>query len=205
MELDSTTTIREKINWLESQPIAWDKNQAWMRIERGTDKEESTKRFGYYAAAAVVVFAVAMIVGGDYTRDAGVVEGISNIEVTTSVDTKCGEGNSLPSPLRRGVGGEASGASDEVNTYAEAIIEPLVLLPEPIEGERIAIVEAPKLVPPPVERVHAIFGVEEQPSVAIIRQGKKLRIYFLQTEISQSHAINIDEPSGLEARINNQN
>jgi hypothetical protein len=227
MELESTTTIREKIRWMEDRPISWDKNQAWMRIERGGAKEESTRKVGYYAAAAVVMMAIAMIVSGDYTRDAaiggnlltqeangkaGSAEGISNIErprrqagreyrisnveVEPGIEGKCEE---VRTTHHEKTIWATQIVTPEIN---EEIAEPFVLMPEPFEGERIAIVENPKIVAPPVERVHAIFGVEQEPSVALIRQGKKLKIYFLQSEISQSSYVNIVEPSSLEARIN---
>ena len=221
MELESTTTIREKISWIEDQPIAWDKNLAWMRIERGSEKTEPGRKIGYYAAAAVVVLGIVTIVAGDYRSDVvsvgvGISEAIgamesakeiSNIEYPlpagrqgiSNVEVMCGPKRADPPLGARGVRPDGVLLSS-----VELETEPLILLPEPIEGERIAIVDNPKSVVAPVERVRAIFGVEEQPTVAMIRQGKKLRIYFLQHEVSQSQSpvVNIDEPSALEARLN---
>jgi hypothetical protein len=218
MELDSTTIIREKVAWIESQPIAWDKNQAWMRIERADEKP--VRGLGYYAAAAVIVIGIALIATGDYTRDAAIaVRGIqilesgnamsnverriTNIEVGMVAEVTCGT-ERAESPLGlpdRSATKPTVRRTTITPQVIEETTEPL-LMPEPVDGERIAVVENAKPRSVPVERVRAIFGVEEQPSTAIIKQGKKLKIYFLQTEISQSSRLSIDESSSLEARIN---
>lgn len=207
MERDIEMLIRQKVMDAERQPVAWRKEQVWMKVNSGMPRENKRRVYLYYAAAACITILMTMFLYLSTAPENDPAARPASSHHPATQERKDHKSLVLPEPM------PAENRVARVrkrNTVVQESIHPQ--LSERVSEISSQPLNADTLAPTPsvaevtsrekVDRIKPVIGVfeESEPLPEIIGYKKRKGLRWFKSEIEKSNPFE-DQPKTIIARI----